>query len=366
MNVEFNRLERQYHRFQDEYEKAATKVLRSGWYVLGNEVEAFEKEFAAWTDTKYCVGVNSGLDALVLAVKSFGITKGDEVIVPANTYIATVMAVTLNGATPVFIEPDEYYNIDAGKIERSITTKTKAIIVVHLYGQAVNMSAVVDIAKKYNIEVIEDCAQAHGAIVEDRMVGNHSDIGCFSFFPTKNLGGFGDGGAIVTNNYDLYQKIKTLRNYGSKVKYYNELEGVNSRLDELQAALLRVKLKHINEFTCERIHIAKRYLNEIKNENIQLPKLYESENSLRHVFHLFVIRTDKREDLQEYLLNNGIKTQIHYPVPPHLAECYRYLGHESGDFLITERIADHCLSLPLYNGMNEEEINYVIEVINRY
>lgn len=364
MNVEFNVLDRQYNRYQNEYDEAAIRVLQSGWYVLGKELESFETEFSVWNGSNYCVGLNSGLDAIILAVRALGIGEGDEVIVPANTYIASVMGITLNNATPIFVEPDEYYNIDVSKINKSITPRTKAILVVHLYGQVADIIEIQAIAKKHGLYIIEDCAQAHGAKIKNKQVGSFADVGCFSFFPTKNLGAFGDAGAIVTDCELLADKIRIMRNYGSKEKYYNETVGVNSRLDEMQAALLKVKLKHIDEYTQERQKITLMYLNGINNYKIILPKIKNGDNS--HVFHLFVVQTKNRNELQEYLLESKIKTQIHYPVPPHLAECYVKLGHKHGDYLITEKYANTLLSLPLYNGMTNEEIMFVIDVINKY
>jgi dTDP-4-amino-4,6-dideoxygalactose transaminase len=313
--------------------------------------------------SKYCVGVNSGLDALILAVRSLNIGKEDEVIVPANTYIATVLGITENDATPIFVEPDEYYNIDANKIEEKITDKTKAIMVVHLYGQAANMKKIKEIADEHNLYLIEDCAQSHGAKFEGKTTGTYGDIGCFSFYPTKNLGAFGDAGAIVTDNVEIAEKIKMLRNYGSQKKYQNKIEGINSRLDEIQASLLNVKLKHYNELRKQREKIANRYLSEITNPRVELPEIRKGSD---HVWHLFEIRTAERDKLQAYLKNNGIGTQIHYPIPPHLSEAYEYLGYKKGDFPKTEKLADTLLSLPIYDGMKDEEIDYVIKIINEY
>lgn len=363
MRVNFNQLDRGYLKYKNEYDQAAIKTLESGWYVLGKNGESLEKRFADFTDSKYCVGLNSGLDALILAFRALNIGAEDEVIVPANTYIASVIGITENGATPIFVEPDEFYNLDADKIEEKITDKTKAILVVHLYGQATNIRKIKGIANEYNLYLIEDCAQSHGAHFEGIMTGTWGDIGCFSFYPTKNIGAFGDSGAIVTDNEEIYEKIKMLRNYGSKIKYHNEILGVNSRLDEIQAALLSVKLSHYNEIRKEREKIADRYLKEIKNENIILPKIREQSE---HVWHLFVIRVENREKLQEYLLKNEIGTQIHYPVPPHLSKAYEYMGLRAGELPITENYAKTVLSLPLYEGMTDEEIDYVVNIINRY
>ena len=362
MEINLAVLGRQFELHQTEYEQAALRALRSGWYVLGNEVENFEKEFAKYLGAKFCVGVNSGLDALTLTVRALNIGEGDEVIVQANTYIATVLAITENNATPIFVEPDEFYNIDAEKIESAITPKTKAIMVVHLYGQATNMEKICHLAKKYNLKIIEDCAQSHGAKFSEKMTGTFG-IGCFSFYPTKNLGAFGDGGAVVTDDENFAEKIKMLRNYGSKIKYHNEIEGVNSRLDEIQAALLRVKLSHLDELNEERKKIAARYLNEIKNPSIILPKIREGST---HVWHQFVVRVKNRDDFQKYLEQNGIKTVIHYPIPPHLADCYKNLNHRRGNFPVAEKFADEVLSLPMFNAMTAEEIGFVVDVINKF
>ena len=362
MKIPFNTLDKQFYLYQDEYEKKALEILRKGWYVLGPEVKAFEEEFASYLNTPYVIGVDNGLNAIVMAVRALGIKKGDEVIVQANTYIASVMGITMNGATPIFVEPDEYYNIDVDKIEEKISEKTKAILVVHLYGQASNMDKILELCEKYNLKLIEDCAQAHGAKYKNKMIGTFG-IGCFSFYPSKNLGCFGDGGAISTNNEKLDRDFRVLRNYGSEKRYYNEVVGYNSRLDELQAGLLRVKLKHIFELEEEREKIAQRYLKEIKNPLIQLPKTREN---CSHVWHLFVVRVNNREKFQRYLEENGIGSVIHYPIPPHLSEAYKYLGYKEGDFPITENYAKTVLSLPLYNGMTKEELDYVIDIINKY
>lgn len=363
MEINFNQLDRGYKKYKSEYDNAATSTLESGWYIMGNNGLKFEEDFANFVGSKYCVGLNSGLDALILAFRTLEIGEGDEVIVPANTYIASAIGITENGATPIFVEPDEYYNLDADKIEEHINDNTKAILVVHLYGQAANMKKIKEVADKYNLYLIEDCAQSHGAKFDNKTTGTWGDIGCFSFYPTKNIGAFGDSGAIVTDNEEIYEKMKMLRNYGSKVKYHNEILGVNSRLDEIQAALLSVKLSHYSELRPERELIAKKYLEGINNNNIILPTIREG---AEHVWHLFVVRTTNRDEFQKFLADNGIATQTHYPIPPHLSEAYDFLGHTKGDFPITENYANTVLSLPLYEGMADEEIDYVIDIINRY
>ena len=362
MKIDLAILGRQFNLHKNEYETAALRALNSGWYILGNEGKNFETEFADYLGAKFCVGVNSGLDALTLAVRALGIGEGDEVIVQANTYIASVLAITANKATPIFVEPDKFYNLDADKIEAAITSKTKAIMVVHLYGQASNMEKICEIAEKNNLPIIEDCAQSHGAKFKNKTTGTFG-VGCFSFYPTKNLGAFGDSGAVVTNDEDFAQKIKMLRNYGSKIKYHNKVEGVNSRLDEIQAALLRVKLSHLDELNAERKKIAEEYLSQIKNEKIILPEIREGSE---HVWHQFVVRVEEREKFQNYLEQNEIKTIVHYPIPPHLAECYQSLGYKRGDFPITEKFSDEVVSLPMFNGMTREEIDFVIKVLNNY
>jgi dTDP-4-amino-4,6-dideoxygalactose transaminase len=363
MNIPFSVLDRHYLNFQKEYEEKALEVLRKGQYILGEEVELFEKEFADYIGVRYAVGVDNGLNALVLAFSALGIGEGDEVIVQANTFIATIMGITLNGATPIFVEPNQFYNIDSSKIEEKITPKTKAICVVHLYGQATDMGKIMEIAKKYNLRVVEDCAQSHGAKYLDKVTGSFGDLSCFSFYPGKNLGCFGDGGAVTTNDEKLYKKIRLLRNYGSEKKYYNEIVGYNARLDEIQAALLRIKLSHLKELNEERNQIAKRYLSEITNSKIILPIVSPGSTS---VWHLFVVRVNNRADFINYLETNGIKVQIHYPIPPHLSDAYKYLGHKKGDFKITEDYSESVLSLPLFIGMRKDEIDYVIEKINSY
>lgn len=363
MKIMPNRLDKGFFMYQQEFEQKALEVLRSGWYVLGNEVKSFEKEFAAYTGATYCVGLASGLDALWLAFRVLGIGKGDEVIVQGNTYIASVMGITINGATPVFVEPDEYNNIDASKIEEKITDKTKAILVVHLYGQASNMAPVMEIVKKYNLRLVEDCAQSHGACFDGKMTGTFGDIGCFSFYPSKNLGAFGDAGAIVTDDAQIAADMRMYRNYGSEKRYYNKVVGANSRLDEMQAGLLRVRLSHLQELTDERQQLCDRYLDKLKNDKIVLPSVREGATT---VWHQFVIHCKERQKLIDYLNEKEIGTIIHYPIPPHLSEAYAYLGFKAGDFPITEQYANEVLSIPLYNGMTLEEQDYVIEAMNGF
>lgn len=363
MKVAANRLDRGFQLYKEEYEAKALEVLRSGWYVLGNEVASFEKEFAEYLGSPYCVGVGNGLDALWIAFRILGIGQGDEVIVQANTYIASVMGISINGATPVLVEPDEYFNIDVDKIEQAVTERTKAILVVHLYGQASNMTPIMEIAHKYNLRVVEDCAQSHGACHNGQMTGTFGDIGCFSFYPSKNLGAFGDAGAMVMHSEELARKARVFRNYGSEKRYYNEVVGTNSRLDELQAGLLRVRLQHLEALQEERVKICNRYLNEIKNEKLMKP---EANKNSTTVWHQFVVRCKSRDDFKQYLEKQEIGSIIHYPIPPHLSEAYQYLGYKRGDYPITERYADEVLSLPLYNGMSDEEITYVIDKINQY
>jgi len=363
MDINANRLDRPFELHQSEYEEAALRVLRSGWYILGSEVSGFEEEFASYTSTDYCVGLANGLDALWIAFRLLGIGQGDEVIIQSNAYIACVMGITMNGATPVFVEPDDYYNLDPLKIENAITAKTKAILVVHLYGQASCMEAIMKIAKKHDLRVVEDCAQSHGANQNGKMTGSFGDIGCFSFYPSKNLGAFGDAGAITTNSPELNEKFRIFRNYGSERRYYNQIVGTNSRLDELQAAMLRVRLRYLDAMNSERVNLCGRYIVGIKNPLIKLPGIRDGCDT---VWHQFVVQIDNRERFIEYLKAKGIGTIIHYPIPPHLSEAYYYLGLKKGTFPIAERFADTVLSLPLYNGMTEDEQDYVIEVINAY
>lgn len=358
-----NRLDRGFYKYQQEFEEAALRVLRSGWYIMGKELENFESAFAKYCGAEYALGIGNGLDALTLACRAVGLGEGDEVLVQGNTYIASVMGISINGATPVFIEPNEFYQLDETKLEEKLTDKTKAVLVVHLYGHAAKMDAITEFCKKHNLKLIEDCAQSHGSCYEGKMTGTFGDIGCFSFYPSKNLGCFGDGGAIITSNPEYYEKIKMLRNYGSKVRYYNDEVGMNSRLDEIQAALLSVRLSRMEELTEERKQLAAYYMDNIHNEKIILPQVRDGAD---HVYHQFVIRTKTRDDLISYLKDKGIATIIHYPVPPHLAKAYEYLGHKKGDYPITEQMADEVVSIPMYNGLTKEEQDIVIAALNAY
>ena len=339
-------------------------VLNNSNYIKGDMCLKFESQFASYIGCKYCVGVGNGLDAIMISLKSLGIGFGDEVIVPSNTYIATALAVIYCGAKPVFVEPDiDTYNINCNLIEDKVNSKTKAIIPVHLYGQACEMSDIVKIAKKYKLSIIEDCAQAHGATYKGKKIGTFGDLAAFSFYPGKNLGALGDAGAVLTNNKKISKIVNCLGNYGSDYKYHHMYKGYNSRLDELQAAFLSVKLKHLNKMNTYRKKIANYYLKYINNNKIILPKIAES---CSHVWHIFAIRTKKRDDFQNYLKSNGIETNKHYPIPMHLQKCFKDFGYKKGDFPIAEEISSTELSLPLFYGMTEKQIKYVIDIINKY
>ena len=353
--------------FEVAFEKKMKQFLDGGWYILGNEVKQFETDFASYCSTKHCIGVGNGLDALVLIFKGYihlgKLQKGDEVIVPANTYVANILAVLQADLVPVLVEPRlETYNINPEEIEAKISSKTKAILPVHLYGQLCEMKAINEIAQKHNLLVIEDAAQAHGSqFSENEKAGNLSHASAFSFYPGKNLGALGDGGAITTNDDGLAEVLFSMRNYGSKVKYENEIIGVNSRLDELQAAFLNIKLKQLDSENEFRRSMAKRYLSEIKNEKIIMPSWDLSQN---HVFHLFVIRTSNRLELQNFLKENGIEAMIHYPIPPHKQKALSNWNNLS--FPITEKIHDEVLSIPLNSGLKASEIQHIITILNQY
>lgn len=343
---------------------AFERVYGRSWYIEGIEDEAFEKAFAEYCGTEYCVGVGNGLDALVLSLKASGIRDGDEVIVPSNTYIATVLAVTYVGAKPVFAEPDiRTFNIDTRRIEEKITGKTKAIMPVHLYGQACDMDPIMTISQKYGLRIIEDCAQAHGATYKGQKVGTFGDAAGFSFYPGKNLGALGDAGAVVTNDKSLAEKIRALGNYGSDYKYHHIYKGSNSRLDELQAAFLASKLPYLEKMNTERRRIARMYTEGIKNPKIKLPVVI---SDCVPVWHIYGIRCDEREKLEKHLKDNGIGTNKHYPIPIHLQECYKDLGFQAGDFPVAEEISVTELSLPMYYGMADIQVQYVIDVLNKF
>ncbi len=348
----------------NELRAAFDRVYSRSWYIEGKEDEEFEKAFAEYCGTKYCIGVGNGLDALIMVLKALNIGEGDEVIVPSNTYIATALAVTYVGAKPVFVEPKiETFNIDPTKIEAAINEHTKAIMPVHLYGQACDMDPLLAVAKKYNLRIIEDCAQAHGATYKGQKVGTFGDAAGFSFYPGKNLGALGDAGAVVTNNEEIAIKVRALGNYGSDYKYHHIYKGNNSRLDELQAAFLAAKLPILEKMNTDRRRIADRYLNEITNKKVILPSV---EKDMVPVWHIFGIRCQDREKLEKYLNEKGIGTNKHYPIPMHLQECYKDLGFKEGDFPVAEEISKTELSLPMYYGMTDEEISYVIDAINEF
>jgi len=364
--IPFLDLKKNNQQYRGELIEAATNVIDSGWYIQGEQVKAFEKEFASYCEAKHCIGVGNGLDALILIFRAYKelerLEEGDEVIVPANTYIASILAITENRLKPVLVEPDEQtYNLDPKLIEQAITPKTKAILAVHLYGQLADMLEINKIAKKNNLLVIEDSAQAHGASIDGRKAGNWGNASGFSFYPGKNLGALGDAGAVTTNDPELAKTIRALGNYGSHKKYENLYKGVNSRLDEMQAAMLRVKLRYLDNEIAKRREIANYYLQNINNENIILPKVRFKDDS---VWHLFVIRTTKRDELQKYLLDNGIQTLMHYPLAPHKQEAYREWNDES--YEISEQIHDEVLSLPISGIQSLEDTEKIVKVLNDY
>ena len=340
-------------------------VLDSKWYILGNKVQIFETEYAKLHKTNFALGVANGLDALIISLKVIGIKPGDEVLVPSNTYIASWLAVSALGAIPIPIEPDEEtYNINPLLIEQNITKKTKAILPVHLYGQSCDMISIMNIASKYNLFVVEDNAQAHLATWAGKITGSFGHINATSFYPGKNLGALGDGGGITTNSEDYFSKAKIYRNYGSEKKYFNEMKGINSRLDELQAGILSIKLRFLNDLTIERQKIAKKYIQLLSTcKDVVLPK---TADMAQHVYHLFVILCDRRDELKAYLDENEISTLIHYPVPPHLQLAYKELGYQRGDFPIAEKIADNCLSLPMYPGLSDEQVEKICLTIKNF
>ncbi|MBQ8084726.1 MAG: DegT/DnrJ/EryC1/StrS family aminotransferase [Lachnospiraceae bacterium] len=364
MNIPFVTFLPMEKEMNNEMREAFDRVFTRSWYIEGVEDEAFEKAFADYCGAQYCVGVGNGLDALMLALKALGISEGDEVIVPSNTYIATALAVTYVGATPVFVEPDiRTFNINPALIEAAITDKTKAIMPVHLYGQACDMEPIMDIARKYNLRVVEDCAQAHGATYKGQKVGTFGDAAGFSFYPGKNLGALGDAGAAVTNDKELADKIRSLGNYGSDYKYHHIFKGNNSRLDELQAAFLAAKLPHLERMNVVRRRIAQLYTDGIKNDNVITP--YVPEYAVP-VWHIYGIRCKDRDALERHLNDKGIGTNKHYPIPMHMQECYKDLNIPQGALPIAEEISATELSLPMYYGMTDKEVQYVIDAINDF
>lgn len=365
MKIPFLSFDYQDDLYRNELIDAMTQVLDSKWYVMGKNLELFEKNYADLHKTKYSLGVANGLDAITISLKTLGIKEGDEIIVPSNTYIATWLAPSALGATIVPVEPNpKTYNIDPDKIEEAITEKTKAIIPVHLYGQSCDMEKIMKIAEKYNLYVIEDNAQAHLSTWNGKITGSFGHINATSFYPGKNLGALGDGGGITTDIEVLAIKVRTYRNYGSQKKYYNDVLGTNSRLDELQAAVLNVKLPYLKELTEERVKIAKKFDALLKNvEYITTP--YTHPNAT-HAYHLYVIKCKNRDELQKFLNDNGIGTLIHYPVPPHLQEAYKFLNYKKGDFPLAEEIASNCLSLPMFPGLTDENIEFICNKIKEF
>lgn len=360
--IKFLDLKKINNRYREEIDSRIKDILDKGWYLQGEENENFTKNFANFCGTKFALGVANGLDALNLIIKAYGFGNGDEIIVPANTYIATILAISENGCIPILVEPDiKTYNINPDSIEEKITSKTKAIMVVHLYGQAVQMEKIWKIAKKYNLKIIEDSAQAHGAIYQENRTGNLGDASGFSFYPGKNLGCMGDGGAVTTNDEELFNKIKAIANYGSDRKYHHIYKGVNSRLDEIQAAVLDIKLKHLDSDNNKRREISKYYRENIKNSKIILPETYDEKS---HVWHIFAVRTQNRDEFQKYLTEKGIQTIIHYPTPPHKQGAYKEWNNLS--FPITEEIHNTILSLPISPVMTDSEIEKVVEVVNEF
>ncbi len=365
MEIPFADLRPMHDEIRADLDAAYKKVMDNSWFIQGKELEAFEKEFAEYVGVKHCIGVATGLDALYLVLKAYGIGAGDEVIVPSNTFIATALAVSYAGATPVFVEPVlETFNIDASRIEDAITPKTKAIMAVQLQGRCCDMDEINRIAKSHGLKVIEDAAQAHGAKYKGKMAGALGDAAGFSFYPGKNLGALGDGGCVTTNDDELAAKVRALGNYGSDYKYHHIYKGTNSRLDEMQAAFLRVKLLHLDKWNECRRRIAARYLAEIKNPLIKLP--LPTDDVYEHIYHVFVIRCDKRDELEKYLSDNGIHTVKHYPLPMHLQGAYADLQIPEGALPIAEEISRTVLSIPMYYGMTVEQVDYVIEKLNEF
>ena len=359
--IEYEDLKRVNEPFFNDFKRSFSSVLESGWYILGEKVEDFEKSFAIYNGAKHCVGVASGLDALILSMKAFNFPEKSEIIVPSNTYIATILSILHNNLTPVLVEPEiQTYNLNPVLIEEKISSSTKAILPVHLYGKICNMEAICRIAKRYSLRIIEDCAQAHGAMYKNKKAGTWGDVGAFSFYPTKNLGALGDGGAIITDNDDLAERIRKLRNYGSDNKYYNDFIGINSRLDEIQAGFLSIKLKKLDEINYHKRKLASIYLENLKDDFIK-PVV---DCDFYDVYHIFNIRHPKRDGLKDFLLKNGIKTEIHYPVPPHKQKAMQ--GIIQGEFPVSEEIHNTTLSLPISYFHKEEDIYRIVEILNKF
>ena len=364
MDVPFVDLKAQYRTIAEEVSEGIGRVLENTDFILGRDVKLFEQEFADYCGVKFGVGVDNGTSALELALRAYDVGDGDEVITVANTFIATASAIAFTGARPVLVDIDPHtYNIDVGAIEQAITGRTKAIMPVHLYGQPADMDPIMELAKARGLIVIEDACQAHGALYKGRRAGSIGDAACFSFYPAKNLGGYGDGGMLVTNNEDIANKVRMLRNYGQKEKYHHLFIAYNRRLDTLQAAVLRVKLKWLDEWNQARRRNAQLYNELLANTDVVTPV---EASYAEHVYHLYVVRIQDRDGLQEYLQSKGISTGIHYPIPIHLQEAYRYLGYQRGDFPITEENAEQMLSLPMYSELTEEQIQYVVEAIHDF
>ncbi|WP_340148665.1 DegT/DnrJ/EryC1/StrS family aminotransferase [uncultured Sneathiella sp.] len=362
MNIPFLDMKSPYLELKDEIDEAVARVCASGWFILGEEVEKFEENYAAYCEANYCAGVGNGLDALHLALRAMSVGPGDEVIVASNTYIATWLAVTQCGAKPIIVEPDEQtYNLDPNKIEAAITPNTKVILPTHLYGQPADMDPIIAIARKHGLYVLEDAAQSHGARYREKKVGAHGDAVAWSFYPGKNLGAFGDGGAVTTDNAELFNKVKILRNYGSGQKYVNEVKGYNSRLDPIHAAVLDVKLKYLDEWNDRRSKVAAYYSKHLQNSDWRLPF---APNWAKPVWHQYIVRTSQREATMSALQEQGVATFIHYPIPPHLQDAYSELNYGVGDFPIAEAMAKEVMSIPIGPHITEEEVKYVCECAN--
>ena len=365
MNIPFGDLSREYNEISAEIDSAVKKVLNSGWFILGPELESFEKNFAEFTGAKFAAGCANGTDAITLALLALGINDGDEVIVQANTCVPTICGIINAGAVPVFCDIiNDSLMVNPGDIKKKITDKTKVILPVNLFGSSANYDEILKISSEFSVKVIEDCAQSHGSLFNGKKTGTFGIEGCFSFYPSKNLGCYGDGGAVVTSDEEIYKKLLMVRNYGQEKRYYHTTFGLNSRLDELQAAILNVKLKHLDKWNKKRINIAKMYDESFSNKNYITPLKYD--NNVTPVYHLYLVKINDRNKLQEHLKTSGINTLIHYPIPSHLQEAFRYLGYKTGDFPVSEENSGKILSLPVFPQMSDEEVNYVINSIISY